>query len=105
MTAGPCHARRSTAAERFWEISGLADNSKVGFGNLGGLLKTPMYRSPLDRVRGTRPGDLTVTVSARITQAEAIALISLAQSNRCSKASIIRELLREALGEAVEVAQ
>jgi hypothetical protein len=68
-------------------------------------LKTPMSQSPLDRVRGTRPGDLTVTVSARITQTEASCLFGLARRNGCSKASIIRELLREGLASMVEVSQ
>jgi hypothetical protein len=56
-----------------------------------------MSLSPLDRVRNTRPGDLAVTVSSRITAAEADALKALAYRNGCSKASIIREMLRDSL--------
>jgi predicted DNA-binding protein len=58
--------------------------------------------NPLDRVRNTRPGDLVCTVSARITQAEADALAALAQRNGCSKAALMRELLRDGLKQLLE---
>jgi predicted DNA-binding protein len=61
-----------------------------------------MALNPLDRVRHTRTGDLACTISARITQAEADALTALAKRNGCSKASLVRELLRDGLKPLLE---
>lgn len=71
-------------------------------GNLRRPSETAMALNPLDRVRNTRPGDLTCTVSARITQAEADALTALATRNGCSKAALMRELLRDGLAPLLE---
>jgi hypothetical protein len=82
--------------------SGAMGSALASLGNLRGPLESAMPLGPLDRVRGTRPGDLTVTVSARLTTAEADALKALAQRNGCSKASIIREIVRDALAPLLE---
>jgi hypothetical protein len=79
--------------------SGATGPAVSPLGNLRGPLESAMPLGPLDRVRGTRTGDLDVTVSARLTTAEADALKALAQRNGCSKASIIREMVRDALGQ------
>ncbi len=61
-----------------------------------------MSQSPLDRVRGTRPLDLTAKVSTRITLAEAQALEALAASNKCSKGALVREIIRDGLAPLLE---
>jgi predicted DNA-binding protein len=61
-----------------------------------------MALNPLDRIRNTRPGDLTRTVSARITPEESDALDALAKRNGCSKAALVRELLRDGLAPLLE---
>lgn len=71
-------------------------------GNLRGPSETSMALNPLDRVRNTRTGDLACTISARITQEEADALTALAKRNGCSKAALMRELLRDGLKALLE---
>ena len=82
--------------------SGATAPAVASLRNLFGPLETSMPLGPLDRMRVTRPGDLAVTVSARVFTAEADALKDLAQRNRCSKASIMREMVRDALAPPLE---
>jgi hypothetical protein len=61
-----------------------------------------MSPSPVDRVRGTRPLDLTEKVSTRITLAEARALDALAARNKCSKGALVREIIRDGMAPLLE---
>jgi hypothetical protein len=61
-----------------------------------------MAMNPLDRVRNTRTGDLTCSTAIRLTQAEADALAELAQGNGCSRAALMRELVRDGLKPLLE---
>lgn len=74
----------------------------LALGNLRGPSDAGVDLHPLDRVRNTRTGDLVCTVSARLTQPEADALAALAKRNGCSKASLMRELLRDGLKPLLE---
>jgi hypothetical protein len=61
-----------------------------------------MRTTPLDRVRGTRPLDLTEKVTTRITHAEGQALDALAARNKCSKGALVREIIRDGLAPLLE---
>jgi predicted DNA-binding protein len=53
-------------------------------------------------VRNTRTGNLTCSTAIRLTQAEADALAALAQGNGCSRAALMRELVRDGLKPLLE---
>jgi hypothetical protein len=71
-------------------------------GNPCGPLLATMSLRPYGRVRGTRPGELSVTIPARVTEPDANALAVLAHRNGCSNAAIIRGLLSNGLAPWVD---
>jgi hypothetical protein len=100
LTAPPVGGQRLSYSDATQIQGGYG--SGLTLGNLWGLSSSPMTRNALDRLRGTRPGDLVCSTAIRLTKEEADVLTDLAHRAGCSRAALMRELVRDGLKTLLE---